>query len=80
MSKERYRELLPSNFIQSANCMKEKLIKYIIIFLIIIICLRYIPEHSTLKLVDIIIISLISVLGYCILDIISPSVTIYNES
>ena len=67
------------NIIQTNTCFTEKIIKYILMTLIVILCLRYIPE-SMLKFNEIIIISLISSISYAILDMVSPAIKIYNKN
>jgi uncharacterized BrkB/YihY/UPF0761 family membrane protein len=67
-----------NNIIQFNTFNIEKIIKYILMSLITILCLRYIPNNP-LKINDIIIISLIISIVYAILDIISPAIKIYNN-
>ena len=55
-----------------------KIIKYIIIFIITYISCNYIPVNN-LNIKEIISISLISSLTFCILDMLSPSIKIIKK-
>ena len=67
------------NINQVNICNINKIIKYILMTIIIILCLRYIPDYI-LKINEIIIIGVIISIFYAILDFISPTVKIYNNN
>ena len=67
------------NFIQTNISSIEKLIKYILISLIIYLSLNYTCINK-LTNNEILTISLISSISYAILDMISPTIKIYNKS
>jgi len=67
-----------NNIIQFNTLTIEKIIKYILMSLIIFLCLRYIPDPY-MNMNDIIIIALITSIFYAILDMISPTIKIYNN-
>ncbi len=55
----------------------QKLIKYILMCLIIIIAMRYIPDNK-IQQKEIIMIGITSSIVFAILDMISPSIKIYK--
>lgn len=66
------------NIFQLNTCIKQQIIKYILIILIIIISLKYIPNNLSLNFKEIYIITFIITISYYIIDIISPSINIYK--
>jgi hypothetical protein len=68
-----------NNIIQVNTCNSQKLIKYILMGLIVILCLKYIPE-TILNLNEILIIGIISSIAYAILDMISPTIKIHYKN
>jgi hypothetical protein len=68
-----------NNIIQVNITNLEKIIKYILMTLVVIICLIYIPNYS-LNYNDIFIVSCIITISYAILDMVSPNIKLYNNS
>ena len=66
-----------TNIIQTNTSKLQKLLKYILIGLIIVCATKYIPNNK-LQTKEIIMIGLTSSITFAILDIISPSVSIYT--
>jgi len=64
-----------NNLIQTNISKLQKITKYILIGLIVIIATRYIPENS-LKTKEIIMIGTTSSISFAILDMVSPSISI----
>ena len=56
----------------------ERVIKYIILGLVVLIATKYIPEQS-LPMKELIMISATSSIAFSILDMISPSVKVMNK-
>ena len=64
-----------TNITQLNLCMTQRLIKYILMGLIVIVAIRYIPD-SLLQTKEIIMIGITSSISFAILDMISPSIKI----
>jgi len=56
----------------------ERVIKYIILGLVVLIATKYIPEHG-LPTKELIMISATSAIAFSILDMVSPSVKVINK-
>lgn len=70
---------MKNNFIQTNITKLQKLTKYIIMGLIIIISTYYISEN-TIKTKEILMIGATSSISFAILDMISPTIKINNNS
>ena len=57
----------------------ERIIKYILLGLVVLVATKYIPENS-LPNKEIIMIAATSAIAFAILDMISPSVKVVNNS
>ena len=68
-----------NNIIQQNILIYQKILKYMLICMVTIICLYKIPNPS-IHNYNIIIIGLIIPMSYAILDMISPSIKIYNNN
>ena len=68
-----------TNLIQTNITKLQKITKYILIGLIIVIALKYVPENA-LKNKEIIMIGAISSISFAILDMISPAIRISQQS
>ena len=64
-----------TNITQSNLCMTQRLIKYILMGLIVIIAMRYIPDNL-LQTKEIIMIGITSSISFAILDMISPTIKV----
>ncbi len=64
-----------TNITQINLCMTQRLIKYILMGLIVIVAIRYIPD-SLLQTKEIIMIGITSSISFAILDMISPSIKV----
>jgi|UniRef100_A0A6C0EE88 uncharacterized BrkB/YihY/UPF0761 family membrane protein len=67
-----------NNILQFNILNAEKIIKYILISFVIILCLKYIPENP-LQTKDAIIVSFAASIIYAVMDMISPTIKIYNN-
>jgi hypothetical protein len=67
-----------TNIIQTNISKLQKLLKYILIGLIVVFVTKYIPNNK-LQTKEIIMIGITSSITFAILDIISPSVSIYTS-
>ena len=68
-----------TNLIQTNITKLQKITKYILMGLIVVVTLKYIPD-SALKNKEIIMIGAISSISFAILDMISPAIRISQES
>jgi hypothetical protein len=68
-----------TNLIQTNITKLQKITKYILIGLIIVIALKYVPENA-LKNKEIIMIGAISSISFAILDMISPAIRISQQN
>jgi len=66
-----------TNIIQTNVSKLQKIVKYILMGLIIVLAIKYIPDNK-IKNNEIIMIGAISSITFAILDMISPSVSIHN--
>ena len=64
-----------TNITQSNLCMTQRLIKYILMGLIVIVAMRYIPDNL-LQTKEIIMIGITSSISFAILDMISPTIKV----
>jgi hypothetical protein len=66
-----------TTIIQTNTAKLQKIIKYILIGLIVVFATNYIPDNK-LKNKEIMMIGAISSIGFAILDMISPAITIHS--
>jgi hypothetical protein len=67
-----------TNLIQTNITKLQKITKYILMGLIVVVALKYIPDNQ-IKNKEIIMIGATSSISYAILDMISPAIKISNE-
>ncbi len=67
-----------TNLIQTNITKLQKITKYILMGLIVVVALKYIPENQ-INNKEIIMIGATSSISYAILDMISPAIRISNE-
>jgi len=67
-----------TNIVQTNISQLQKLTKYILMGLIVIIATKYIPDNN-LQIKEIIMIGITSSISFAILDMISPSISIYTQ-
>ena len=68
-----------TNIIQTNISKVQKLTKYILMGLIVVLATKYIPDNN-LKMKEIIMIGATSSISFAILDMISPAVSIHTQT
>ncbi len=68
-----------TNLIQTNITKLQKITKYILMGLIVVIALRYVPDNA-LKNKEIMMIGAVSSISFAILDMVSPAIRISQES
>lgn len=67
-----------TNIVQTNISQLQKLTKYILMGLIVIFATKYIPDNN-LQIKEISMIGITSAISFAILDMISPSISIYTQ-